>query len=1168
MATQFDIAEVDEALVSLIQSEFGLPSFLARTMVAHGVSSVEDARVFLTPDLDRDWLDPYLVCGMKSVVDRLEVALKRRERIVVFGDFDLDGISATTVLTRGLRKLGATVEPIIPRRFEEGYGLTPKAIQRAGAFHPQLIVTVDCGISCKNEVHLVHELGAELIITDHHEAGDMMPEGIPVTDPKIEENSPSASLAGVGVALKVVQALGARLGQPYLWLEYTDLATLGTVADLMPLRSENRALVAHGIACMNSHPRPCIAALIEACRAGDKPLSASNLSFSLIPRLNAAGRMGDADLALHVLMEDDYERAHELAQKLEAVNDKRRLIEAELAQVAREQAESMYHGQRALVVAGEGWHEGVKGIVASRLANTYGVPSILLTIDGDEARGSGRSVGSVNLYKAVESTSDILTRFGGHEAAVGVTLPVDKIPEFNERLCAYMDTLDEDSFHPAFKIDAVVDLEELTLENVEKLEMLAPFGQENPQPCYLAKSVRLSSCRAVGMTKNHLSCALTDGLATVDGIMFNCENLCSLLHCGSVVDAAFEVQVDEWRGRRNVKCMMKTIIPFESCPALRACLPSDDVEFVRSLCEEIHEHDQNPDRAYAHAFRVEHGVMQTEDGEICPPGECRKYWYDIAQNHPEKLREKLIAAFIGEASLHSSQQEALDALSKGHNVLAVMGTGRGKSLIFQVFAAYLALTEHKASLFVYPLRALIADQAFHIKQALSQFGLSVCALTGETPQEQREKAYAKLALGELDIVLTTPEYLEFHVDEFARSSRIGFVVADEAHHMEQLGSGKRPAYEHFADLVHVLGDPRVLALTATAPSKVFRGLVERLDIKHYVFDDFTRSNLSIDDHRNLRDKDSYVSSIISTGEKTVIYVNSRAGAVELVRNLRAMVPHVAPQIGFYHAGLAREERNRVEKLFRDDVLRVLVCTSAFGEGVNIPNIRHVVLYHMPFSEVEFNQMSGRAGRDGREAVVHIVFSKYDASINEGMLHSYVPDRDTMAQVYRELRCMQREHDALVAGAHDIVAQAPSAAQGMAASGVARVDVQDAPVDTQDALVGDTAAFALSYAQVAQRCCARLSQIAVDDQMCERAIEVFHELGLVDVYTPQLAICVRQTDQKVELTDSVRYREGLGEIDAFAQFKNWALSADDDSLNNRIRRPILPQMIVGKGGRHD
>ncbi len=1131
MATQFDIAEVDERLVSLIQAEFNLPSFLAKTMVAHGVSSVKDARVFLKPDLDRDWLDPYLVCGMKSVVDRLEIAVKREERIVVFGDFDLDGISATTVLTRGLRKLGASVEPLIPRRFEEGYGLTPKAIERAGSYDPQLVVTVDCGISCKNEVSLVHDLGAELIVTDHHEAGDLMPEGIPVADPKIQEDSPSISLAGVGVALKVLQALGARLGRPYLWLEYTDFATLGTVADLMPLRTENRALVAHGIKRMNTYPRPCIAALIEACHVGDKPLSASNLSFSLIPRLNAAGRMGDADLALHVLMEDDYARAYELACELEAVNDKRRSIEAELAVVAKEQAESIYHGQRVLVVAGEGWHEGVKGIVASRLANTYGVPSILLTIDGDEARGSGRSVGAVNLYKAIESTSDILTRFGGHEAAVGVTLPVDKIPEFNERLCAYMDTLDEDSFHPSFKVDAVVDLEELTLENVERLDMLAPFGQENPQPCYLARNVRLSSCRAVGMTKNHLSCALTDGLSTVDGIMFNCENLCSLLHCGSVVDAAFEVQVDEWRGRRNVKCMMKTIVPFESCPAMNACLPSDDVEFVRGLCEEIHECGDTDELGYAHAFKVEHGVMHTEDGEVCPPGECRAYWYDIAQNHPEDLRNELIRAFIGDSSLHSSQKEALDLLSAGHNVLAVMGTGRGKSLIFQVFAAYKALTEHSASLFVYPLRALIADQAYHIKQALSQFGLSVCALTGETPQEQREKAYAKLDCGELDIVLTTPEYLEFHVEEFARSHRIGFVVADEAHHMEQLGSGKRPAYAHFADLIKRLNNPSVLALTATAPSKVFKGLVDCLGIENYVFDDYTRENLSIDDRRNLRDKDSYVSSIISTGEKTVIYVNSRAGAVELVRNLRAMVPHVAPQIGFYHAGLARAERNRVEQLFRDDVLRVLVCTSAFGEGINIPNIRHVVLYNMPFSEVEFNQMSGRAGRDGQTAEVHIVFSKYNASINENILEAYVPDRDTMAQIYRELRCMQREHDA----------QNPTAL---------------------------THAFEIVYEKVAQRCCARFGQTSVTDQMCVSAVDVFEELGLVDVDASQHTIHIKQTGQKVELTDSVRYREGLGEIEAFSQFKNWVLSADNDSLNNRIRRPILPQMIIGKGGRHD
>ena len=282
-------------------------------------------------------------------------------------------------------------------------------------------------------------------------------------------------------------------------------------------------------------------------------------------------------------MTDDFDTACKLAAQLEAVNDKRRAIEAELSEVARAQAKDVYHGQRALVVAGEGWHEGVKGIVASRLVHTYGVPCLLFTIEGDEARGSGRTVGSISLFKAVESCDDLLTRFGGHDAAVGVTLPTANLQAFAERLCAYMDKQPEEAFHPLIEIDACIDLEELTLRNVETLDRLAPFGQENRVPCLLARNVVLGNARAVGAEKNHFSCTLSNGRGSVAGIMFHCTDIEALMHTDSVVNAAFEVQIDEWRGRRTVKAMLKSLAPAQSCGALEACLDPIALQFVGDL---------------------------------------------------------------------------------------------------------------------------------------------------------------------------------------------------------------------------------------------------------------------------------------------------------------------------------------------------------------------------------------------------------------------------------------------------------------------------------------------------------------------------------------------------------------------------------------------------------
>lgn len=1099
MSAQFEIKDACPIAVSVLMSEFRLPRFVAATMVSHGVKTIEDARLFLSPDLERDWLNPYTIPGMQEAADRVEAALRAHERILVFGDFDLDGISATTVLTRGLRALDGDACWLIPRRFEEGYGMSEASIARALESKPDLVVSVDCGISNGKEARRFNELGVDVVITDHHEPGESMPECI-VCDPKTDPGCKSSILAGVGVALKLVQALGARFGKPNLWRSFTDFAALGTVADLMPLVGENRALVSDGLARMNEHPRPSIAALVGVCNVSGKPLTATNLSFSLIPRLNAAGRMGNADLAAELLMEDGFDAAAEKAARLDAVNDQRRAIEADLAKVALAQAEDIYRGQHALVVSGEGWHEGVKGIVASRLVSKYGVPTILFSIEGDEARGSGRSVGQINLFKAVAQTSDILTRFGGHEAAVGVTLPADKLPEFTERLCAYMDALPESSFHPLLPIDADVRLGELTIDAVEALERLAPFGQENPTPRLIARNVRISNCRAVGAAKNHLSCTLTDGIHHVDGIMFHPAGIEDLISCGCVVDAVFEAQVDEWRGRRKVKAMLQSIEPLALCPAMRACLPADDIEFVGEMYDEF-----NGDRP-AHDVEVDF----SPDAEAV---QARAYWSRVAADNPDVLVDGIVDTLIGSKSLHESQIRALASLEAGKNTFAVMGTGRGKSLIFQTHAARIALRDGKASLFVYPLRALIADQRFHMAETLQPFGVGVAALTGETDLAERERIYAGIADGSVDIVLTTPEFAHCHAKRLASSGDFGFIAVDEAHHMAERGARRRIAYAGLSSLVEALGNPVVLALTATAPTVVAETADDVLSIDESIFDDTTRPNLLFDDRRGLRDKDSYLASVISSGEKTIVYVNSRVGTVDLARRLRELAPHVAMQIGFYNAGLSRDERERIESLFRDNVLKVLVCTSAFGEGVNIPDVRHVALYGMPFSEIEFNQMSGRAGRDGANACVHALFGRADADACARILSAAAPSHDDMAQAYREVKRATKD-----AGPKGAV--------------------------LTDAILGE-----------------RCGRATLGADACRSALKVFEELELIcvddDADDGMRRVRMNDGAGKVELTDSVYYREGMEERETFSRFRNWAIGASPDDIHGRIVRPILP-----------
>lgn len=1111
MSAQFNIKAASPASVSLLQAELGLPRFIATTLVARGVETPREALRFFRPSLDCDWVSPYRIPGLADVAETVERAIRQQKHILVFGDFDLDGISATTVLTRGLRAMGAKATPFIPRRFEEGYGLSVEAFERALEQSPDisLIVTVDCGIACKAAVAEIVSRGIEVAITDHHEPADLVPQDVPVADAKLDPDCPCSILAGVGVALKLVQVLGSRFGMPYLWREYTDFATLGTVADLMPMRDENRALVADGVSRMNEAPRPCIAALLGAAGVADKPVTSSNLSFSLVPRLNASGRMGDAQISLDLLMADDFAEAAELAAQLEAVNDRRRAIESELSGIAKEKAQKVFCGQRALVVWGEGWHEGVKGIVASRLVGQYGVPSLLFTVDGDEARGSGRTVGQVNLFKAVESCQDLLTRFGGHDAAVGVTLPTANLSEFSRRLCEYMDALPPDDFHPRIDIDACVDLSDLTLETVSQLDLLAPFGQENQIPCFLARDVTLVNCRAVGAEKNHFSCTLSNGRSTVAGIMFHCKDIDMLMSTDTVINAAFQVQIDEWRGRKSVKAMLKSLAPAQICAGLMACLNPDHTTFVSGLYDaadvELAE-DQQKCLGAVRAFEL---MMEGN----------RKRWQSRASEDPAALEAAIVRTIIGpDGSLHPSQEKALKYLSRNLSTLAVMATGRGKSLIFQVHAAVRALAKGEKSLFVYPLRALISDQAYHLTESLEPFGVSSAVLTGETPPEERLRVYAGLADGSVDIVLTTPEFLTYHAAELARTARFGFMVVDEAHHVGQARSGARAAYARLGEVARMLGRPVVLALTATATDGVASDILDILPIEKCVFDESSRENLIIDDQRNIRNKDDYLANLVATGEKTVVYVNSREQSVAVARALRKRVPHIAPLIGFYNAGLARAERNRVEDLFRNDALTVLVATAAFGEGVNIPNIRHVVLYHLPFNEIEFNQMSGRAGRDGTPAVVHLLFGRNDAVLNEGILSQVTPDHDTMAQVYRRLRQLQRE----------------SAGRS----------------------------FVLNDIDLAQMASDPARQISPVAAGC--GVSVFRELGLIETSVSYSAgtvtrtIRVRENASRVELTDSVRYREGLGEREIFEAFRDWAFQSDGPTLHVRVSHPIVPE----------
>ena len=1194
------VAAADAAAVTDLVQGMGLSPIVARILVNRGIDSQEAAERFLTPRLAEEWLPPSVIPGMDEVASRVARAVTEGEHIVVFGDFDLDGMSSAALAQRGLAVLGARVRATVPDRFAEGYGLTPASVERLVALEADLVLTVDCGISSAAEVDLLRDAGVDVAVTDHHEPADAVPQGIAVADPKLVAESPSSALAGAGVALKLVQAVGTLLGQDDAWRELTDLSALGTIADIVPLVGENRALVADGIARMRRSPRPGLAALAEVAGCDIGALGADEVAYQLAPRLNAAGRMADPHVALDLLLSDDPIASEALARELDGFNRLRQSTEREMGEAAVAMAEREFTaGDRVLVLAAEGWHDGVKGIVASRLAARFGVPALVFNIEDGTARGSGRSVGEVDLFSAVSSAGEILERFGGHAAAVGATLPAERVPELRERLSRHLETVPAEEFVTPSLVDAELSLGDVSIELAAEVEMLAPFGFGNPRPRFGAAGIFMSARERVGRSSEHLRFSAYDGAESVGAIAFRCPEIERVAACDAAVDLTFEVQADTWRGRKRVQMLVRDIAMHEADPSAPAAELVEDL-FARAdeiLAREeyagITEADsfhtklvgvtfegrqevivtlepgtplrvvRQPDNEYdanAIALHEPHGaqvgffnrrlaaalapvidagveydvevtditglaeersrgvnVLVTRRDRIAEPPEeidIAERRSEFARLAPEVLDRELVRAFIGDGSLHDAQRAALDELASGRRCLTVMATGRGKSLIFHLHAARTALAEERASVFVFPLRALVADQAFHLEEVMAGLGVRVCTLTGESSPTARDEAFAELRSGELDIVLTTPEFLVHHAGRFAATGRIGFAVVDEAHHVGSARAGHRPAYGKLGEAFEELGGPSVLAVTATAGDATAAVIRETLGIEAVVTDPTVRENLLVEDKRGCADKDSYLAALTGRGDKTIIYVNSREQSVKLARMLRKRAPQIAMRTAFYNGGLARSARHAVERAFRAGDVSCVIATSAFGEGVNIPDVRHVVLYHLPFNDIEFNQMCGRAGRDGVASRIHLLFGPRDARVNEVVLASVAPPRDDLAALYAALKELH---------------------------------------------VANGAAFEITNAELAESVAKRRAKSSMNERGVSTGLGIFRELGLLESegHSVYRRLSLVPEPPQVELEASVRYAEGLEEIAEFRRFKEWALGATAHELLERFNRPILP-----------
>jgi single-stranded-DNA-specific exonuclease len=488
----------DDGQASALAAALNLHPTVARLLCLRGLSDVEEAQRFLNPSLDH-LHDPYKLTGMSSAVSRIEEAIGRHERIAIHGDYDVDGITSTVIVRRALELLGGEVTHFIPERLRDGYGLQSAAIERLHDDGVRLIVSVDCGIRSAEAARRARELGVDLIVTDHHEPDGELPVALAVINPKRHDCSyPDKYLAGVGVALKLVQALCARAGRERWLPGFVKVAAIGTLADVVPLVGENRVIARLGLASLTRGPHTIgLRSLLDCCGLIGKTIDSYQVAFMLAPRVNAAGRMSTPDIATRLLLATDeamLDEARGLAQQLNDENLKRQREEAELVAQARKVIETDpdVGAHNVLIVGGDGWHRGVIGIVASKLVDTYHKPSIVLSIDGDIAHGSCRSIPDFDMLGALERCADVFIRFGGHKQAAGLTMEAVRVAEFRQRINAWADeVLEPDQLRPKLRIDAPLHLKAITHDLVRGLDAMGPFGMGNPRPVFHATPVEI-----------------------------------------------------------------------------------------------------------------------------------------------------------------------------------------------------------------------------------------------------------------------------------------------------------------------------------------------------------------------------------------------------------------------------------------------------------------------------------------------------------------------------------------------------------------------------------------------------------------------------------------------------------------------------------------------------
>jgi single-stranded-DNA-specific exonuclease len=561
MIKKWIYSKIDSATIEDVAKVNNISKLLAKIILARGIDTPEKINNFLNPEISSLY-DPFLFNDMDLAVDAVINSINNNEKITIYGDYDVDGITSVAVLKSYLIERGANVAHYLPNRLEEGYGLNNEAIDKIAEDGTNLLITVDCGISAYEEIEYAKSKGMKVIVTDHHECPKVMPEAIAVIDAKrSDSNYPFSSLAGVGVTFKFIQAISKKLDlDRKSYLKYIDIVALGTIADIVPLVDENRIIVKYGLILMEQTRNIGLKALIDVSGyAKGEPINSTVISFGLAPRMNAAGRMGKADLALDLLLEKEPQKAINMAMELSETNKTRQNVEKEIIDEIINMVESQkLYEKDVIVVHNEGWHHGVIGIVASKITEMYYKPTILISVEDGVGKGSGRSIEGFDLHEAVSECSDMLLKFGGHEMAIGLSISEELIEKFTDKLNEIAESKNIKELQPTLPVEAEITSKEISMDTIKELEALKPYGEGNPMPLFVYRNAKVDGVRLLSNEK-HLKLTLKEDSNIFDAIAFNMDNKKYSIKQGDKVDVLHSLEINTFNGIQKVQLNVKDI---------------------------------------------------------------------------------------------------------------------------------------------------------------------------------------------------------------------------------------------------------------------------------------------------------------------------------------------------------------------------------------------------------------------------------------------------------------------------------------------------------------------------------------------------------------------------------------------------------------------------------